>query len=292
MRRNRNPGYTLVELMIALVLFGIVATSIYRLLVTNQRLYREQTARVDVDQNTRAATAILPTGLRELDAADTAGSDIIAMDSSSITYKAMRSFYALCEGADASGFKLVLDKTLFYGLSELDASTDSLLIYYEGASNTRTDDAWIHADVTSVTSGTDCPGGGASLTVNLTGAGVSSALLDSVTSGAPVRGFEVEKMLLYEDDGQYWLGRQIYSKQGGGWSDTQPIVGPFTETGLSLTYYDSTGTVTSTPADVYRVGITVAGTSEAPVLGTSGGSPQYLIQDLVTSVALRNNRIY
>jgi len=38
-------GYTLVELIIALVLLGIVSGAIYQVLVNNQRVYQAQTRR-------------------------------------------------------------------------------------------------------------------------------------------------------------------------------------------------------------------------------------------------------
>src|SRR5437870_6978067 len=80
-------GYTLIELLIALVLLGMVSGAIYKVLVNNQRLYLAQTQQIDLQQNMRAAAAILPAEFRELDAAD---GDIRAMSATSITIRAMR----------------------------------------------------------------------------------------------------------------------------------------------------------------------------------------------------------
>src|SRR2546425_12356230 len=63
-------GFTLIELMIALVLLGLVATAVYKVLVNNQRVYLAQTQTIDLQQNIRAGAAILPAEFRELDAAD------------------------------------------------------------------------------------------------------------------------------------------------------------------------------------------------------------------------------
>ncbi|HKV72237.1 MAG TPA: prepilin-type N-terminal cleavage/methylation domain-containing protein, partial [Gemmatimonadales bacterium] len=63
-------GFTLVELMVGLLLLGIISVGIYRVLVKNQQLYQTQSQKVDVGQNLRAAAAILPAELREIDAAD------------------------------------------------------------------------------------------------------------------------------------------------------------------------------------------------------------------------------
>ena len=44
--RTSTRGFTLVEMLIGLVLLGIVTTTIYRVLTTNQRLFRVQTEQV------------------------------------------------------------------------------------------------------------------------------------------------------------------------------------------------------------------------------------------------------
>jgi len=59
MSRGRR-GFTMIELLVALVLLGLVSAALYRVLVNNQRLYMDQTARIDLSQNIRAAGTILP----------------------------------------------------------------------------------------------------------------------------------------------------------------------------------------------------------------------------------------
>src|SRR5205807_10016442 len=86
MRLTRR-GFTLVELLVALVLLSVVTAALYRVLVNNQRLYQAQTQRIDLQQNIRAAANILPAEFRELDASD---GDIQAMSATSINIRAMR----------------------------------------------------------------------------------------------------------------------------------------------------------------------------------------------------------
>src|SRR2546427_13180838 len=86
MSRGRR-GFTMVELLVALVLLGLVSAALYRVLVNNQRLYMAQTQRIDLSQNIRAAGNIMPAEFRELDASD---GDITAMPATSISIHAMR----------------------------------------------------------------------------------------------------------------------------------------------------------------------------------------------------------
>lgn len=285
--RRRSEGFTLVELIVALVIFSIVSTAIYQLLVSNQRLYRAQAAKVDLSQNVRAAVSILPDELRELDADDPAGSDILGMTSDALTYKEMRSFYVLCKNPASGGTQIVVARNSFYGLSQISTS-DSLLIFAENDSTTRTDNEWLHASVQSISGGSNCPanglGGTPSYTVTL--GNVTATQVAGVQMGAPVRGFQAAQVLLYQDaNGDYWLGGRRYAPASG-WSTTQPIVGPLTSTGLQFTYYDASGATTSVATAVARIAITVTGKSD-PV---AGGPTGYLTQGLVAQVTLRNNR--
>src|SRR5437016_6424383 len=68
-------GFTMIELLIALVILGIVSAALYKVLVTNQRTYLAQTHRIDLQQNIRAAATILPAELREINAVGTAGAN-------------------------------------------------------------------------------------------------------------------------------------------------------------------------------------------------------------------------
>lgn len=286
MRNDR--GFTLVEILVALVLLGIVSTALYQLLVSNQRLYRSQVQRVAVNESARGVISVLPTEIRELNARD---GDVIAMTSSSLTYKSMQALYFQCTAPNTGSLEIVLDRSVFYGLTAINAADDSVLIFSEGDSTTRSDDGWLSASVTSTTAGTACPGTQPSITVGL--AGVSAGQLATVLSGAPARTFRPAQILVYADAaGDWWLGGRLYQKSAGAWGATQAIVGPLSSTGLALTFADSAGNTTASLTAVARVGITVQSQSAERVYQGGGGGTTYLLQDLVTQVALRNNPTY
>ncbi len=278
----------MVELLIALVLMGIVSTAVYTLLVNNQRLYRQQTQRIELNDNLRSATAILPTDLRELDAADPGGSDIFEMTASSISYKAMRNLYIVCQpapGTAASGGDLTLDASLV-GLRGAVPEFDSLLVFSDRDPMIMSDDRWLHVDLTQVQTGNNCPNNAPSIKVSVSPA---IQVADGVFFGAPVRGFELVQIRSYQDaSGVDWLGARRFSKTNG-WSDIQPVVGPLQTGGFRLAYYARDGTVTTNPALVARVGITVIGRTSQPVR-LNNGTMGYLADSLVTYVALRNSQ--
>lgn len=283
----KKSGFTLVELLVAMVLFGVVGTAMYQVLITNQRIYRQQAQRVDVNSNVRAALAMISGELRELNASDALGSDIISMSATQITYKAVRNLSLLCLDPDVAAAQITVFRNFTFGLRSLDILRDSVVIFADGGPDD-SDDLWLHANASGVTTGLACPGGVASTTITLTG--ISSPGLDEVLSGAPLRSFEIVQLTLYQDvNSDYWFGTSSYNKTAGVWGSIQPILGPLTANGLQLEYYDATGTVTAIPAAVARISITVTGQSAEPVR-TPDGSIDYLTVDLVTHVALRNNR--
>jgi prepilin-type N-terminal cleavage/methylation domain-containing protein len=283
-----HRGFSFTELLVAMVLMGIISTAIYSLLNNNQRVYREQTARIEMNQNVRAAVSILPMELRELDASDPNGSDIVAMNASSIAYNAMRNLHFLCQAPNTAALQVTLAATPWFGLQALDETAHLFLLFAENDPATRTDDAWLHVNSTVRTNGTACPGGAASITLTLTG--TTTAALTGVTNGAPIRGYVVTRVQSYQDaNGDYWLGMQVQNKTTTAWGTMQPIVGPVTASGFNLAYYDSDGAVTAVPANVARVAITVEGLTNDPVRGP-GGTLQHITSSLLTQVALRNNR--
>jgi prepilin-type N-terminal cleavage/methylation domain-containing protein len=291
MLTHPRGGFTLVELLVALVLFGIVSTAIYQLLVNNQRLYRQQTQRIELDDNVRSAVAILPPELRELDAADPLGSDIIEMTDSSVAYKAMRSMRWICATLQTGG-QLFMDTTLI-GLRAFDASYDSVLIFADSQTTLTSDDHWYHADVTSTpAAATDCNGAPSvriNYALNATYGRSGVVAGDSVVRGSPVRAFEVVRVMRYLDaSGVSWMGMQRHNKSSG-WSTLQPVVGPLQPGGLTFTYYAADGSVTANPALVASIGITVIGRT-SQMVRVAAGSMGYLVDTLVTQVALRNSR--
>jgi prepilin-type N-terminal cleavage/methylation domain-containing protein len=278
-------GFTLVELLVALVLLGIVSAGVYKVLLTNQRLYQSQTQRIDVQQNLRAAATIFAGEFRELDAVD---GDIRSMTATAIEIRAMRQLAFICN-APVLGAGLNFDLTVraapLYGSRNFVANSDSLLIFYEGNEASRLDDAWHLAKLTAVTN-LDCLDGKPGWKLSGTIAAVPANLAGGVTVGSPVRGFEVIKYLAYQaSDSKWYVGLQNSA------GVTQPLIGPIiANAGLTFTYYKAGGAVTAVPAEVVRIGITVREETAQPVQrGGVGGGLITKVDSLTTQVTLRNN---
>ncbi len=279
-------GFTLIELIVALTLFGLVTGAIYGVLRSNQLTYQRQVAQVDMNNTARTTLSVLRNDLRGLDAGDPLGSDILSMGSDFLVYRVTRSLWFLCQPPTATTITVFYADSLRfpkYGWS-LSAAMDSLLVYTENDTMSVGDNQWSRFAISgSPALGTACPGGQQSYTITLTG-----GTLTGVDNGTPVRGMQTWKLTTYVDGlGNWWLGaQQLYNS--GSTSALQPVVGPLDgASGLSLVYYDVNGNATTTPADVHRVAIAVTSRSDGRVVTQSGLG--YATDGLSTVVTLRNN---
>jgi prepilin-type N-terminal cleavage/methylation domain-containing protein len=280
-------GFTFAEILVAMTLMGIVSVSIYKLLNNNQRLYQEQAARMDLNQNVRSAVSILPSELRELDASDPSGSDILAMTSWALTYNSPRNTYFLCSAPNAA-LQITVRAAPWFGMQALDINEHLFMLFSENDPTVRSDDSWLRVNATARTNGTACPGGAASITLTLSG--VTAAQLAGVTTGAPLKGYKIVQVMRYVDaGGKYWIGMTTQNKANLVWSTIEPIVGPVTVNGLQFAYYDANGNITNLAPRVARIALTLTGQTSERIRGP-GGALQYGTSTVVAQVALRNNR--
>ena len=300
MHNLTRRGFTLVELLVALVLLAIVSTALFRVLSNNQRLYQAQTQQIDLQQNIRAAENILPAEFRELDAAD---GDITAMSATSLSIRAMRWLGFACSppvlGGALAGVTLTIrggavGQPLFYGARGPNVANDSVLVYFDGNQASRLDDGWALAKPTA-TLAQNCPLGGTGLQLTLlnlvlpapTPPAITSNINGNIPNGAPVRGFERVTYQLYKPAGDtsWYIG---FQPAGG---TMQPLIGPVLANGLTFTYYDSLGAVTALTNRVARIDFVVRARTAQAVRKASGSAVRAAAVDSVNvSVALRNNR--
>jgi prepilin-type N-terminal cleavage/methylation domain-containing protein len=254
-------GFTLVEVVLALVLALAIGGGAYRLLLTGQRVGRAQAERLAEQENLRAGVWIVVNELRELGfdsvpaIAGVGGvapsSDILLGEAGRIRYRGMRGMGFTC-AAPTPG-QLLLRAATWVGLRQ-PAEVDSVAVYLEADPDSAADDGWTRARVTGVANGTCADGTRA---IALTTAWESSALADvamgRIAVGGPVRIFETMEIQYYPQDGRMWLGMRSLSRG----EVIQPLVGPLTA--FSLGYLDRNAVATPVMTDVRAIALSLRG---------------------------------
>lgn len=283
MRNHR--GFTLIELMIALVIMVTVTGGIYKLLNGTQRLSRAQAERVDLQSNVRTAALLIPSELRELNAVTgsilAAQNDILTAGATNIRYRAMRGIGFVCQ---ASALQIRLKASTYSGTrAPQPPPRDAAYVFVQGISSAS--DAWLPVTYTGLAAST-CPDGTAAYALTVPS-------MTPPPNGTPVRIYEIMELSVYVVDGKPWLGAQSIS---AGELTPQPILGPLratngTVTGLQFQYFDGTGTVTAVPANIKSVRVSVWGETSQRIAKSGGGTASngFMQDSLVTQVSLRNS---
>lgn len=279
-------GLTLPEVLVALSLLGVLGAAALMLLRGTEDATRAQAQTIDVRQNLRIAAAFLPIELRELDAAD---GDLVAMGSSAVTIRAQRRLAVLCRppqvGTDPGSLVLVLRGAPGAGVRDFNPAADSVLVFTDGDPGTPDDDGWAVGSFGSLAPDL-CPDGspGRRFTVVLLPAPGRAPGDWGIAGGAPVLAFETVTYRLYRssEDGRWYVGQQTAG-------DVQPVLGPVTSDGLTFTYLDSSGTMTTTPSRVAVIDARVRARTVRRIRDRQGGLVQPL-DSVQVVVWLRNNR--
>ena len=265
MRTGDRLGFTLVELLIVAVLGVIVAGATYQMILTSQRAYTIQTAQLQGQQTVRAGTDILFAELRELSAVE---GDVLEMNPDRIEVRAMRAFGLVCN-VNPAGSPIRVKK-----IGRYFASGDSIVVFADNDPNIASDDTILSGAVASITEAETCTGTDTAQSLAVPDL-ISALMNDTVRLGAPVRGFTIYTYGLYTVNGDYYLAR----KSGG---VTEPLVGPLSENGVSFTYMDTNGNVTTDRRAVSQIELTLR--SRSKVMNGEG-----LVGDsLTTRIYLRN----
>ncbi len=275
-------GFTLIEVMISLVIMLMVMGAVYKLILSSQRLAREQAERVNLQSNVRIGSLAVLADLRELNTAtgESAGNnDILAKDVSSITYRAMRGAGYICQAPTATQVRI--SRISFSGYRDPLATRDSLYVFYDGDPDTETDDTWLPVAITAVSTATACPAGAG---ITLTTSNKDS--LVGLASGTPVRFFEVMELKLHQADGSSWLGARSVSAGEA----VQPVLGPLVnDSGFVLKYLNAAGAETADRTAIKSILVTLRGISEGAVNVGIGGAPTRVQDSLVSQIMLRNS---
>jgi prepilin-type N-terminal cleavage/methylation domain-containing protein len=287
--RSERRGFTLVELMVTLVMLSVVMGTISMVLVRQQRFYAGIGSVIQTRSQVRQALGLLPGELRALSPSQ---NDIYAMTDSSIEFRAIVGSSILCAKSILTANAIMLPplslargNTLTTWLSK-PVVGDSILVLDEGVSALLGDDVWQARRITVVDSATGFSGC-SSTTKYTTSADaskqspkltLSASLGSSVKTGAPIRFFRRAHYSFYKTPANQWfLGYFDCLPPATGTtpvcSAMMPVSGPYRPyaapnsgtSGLTFSYFDSTGTQTTDKTKVARIDIVVRGESKRAI---------------------------
>lgn len=285
--RNRESGFTLVELTIVVVISTIALIAIYQTLITQERTYRYQSAAIDTQGSTRVGLQVLAAELRELSASAgtnpgvTGGSDLIVATSDSVRIRALRKIGLTCAIDTLLG---IVDVWVPGAAFEVG---DTLMMFQEADSITDSDDTWalgVRLGATGVAVNTlACQSEWNEYSIQAL-QGLAPTDLGLMERGGLIRSYNTVTYGAYSWNGEWVLGRR--NPDG----DVVPLVGPLLspdEGGLVFRYFDENGntltpTTEATLGAVARIEITVRALSR-------GGIDGNYVDSLSTNVYLRGN---
>ena len=303
-RRSPQCGFTLVEMLIALVLALIVGGVIIALLNRQQRLYRGLMDIMDVRTRVHDASDILVADLRSTSvmgdtirlAADTAIELFSAIGASTLCSTPSGAWLTLPPDTLANG------NTLTAWLSVPDTG-DEVLIFHDSTARSpiREWERFRVLDVRRASVVLACPPSSGFTTAADVAAGASGYVVTlsappstAIRAGAPVRFVRRGRYSVYRaSDGLWYLGYRRCDPAGAGCEIVQPVSGPYDGSGalpIAFRYYRSDGSelmVSGPTTDVVRVDIIARARSTA-VLQIPGFPRASFSDSGVASVAFRN----
>jgi len=319
MTMTTRRGFTLVELMVGLILLLAVGAVTYQLLVNTQRVSRQQSQRIGMQDNGRSGSLIIANELRELGydqitatslAAITltlpnalavgTNSDLRAIGPDSITYRAPRGIGYTCNLTATGGTTADVvvynppitanDPRRWQAYRSI-TTTDSLMLFIENNDKTAADDMWLTVGLTAGQSAQNCPNGdpGIRFRIQIPNApNITAAdIVAQAPLGNPVRAFELMQMRSYASNGQVWLGMRSRPLTVG--TTIEPVLGPLSGAaqGLTFTYRDATNATTTVADNVRSVQVTLQPMS-GEMVRTTGRYAHTDIDTVTTRVSLRN----
>jgi prepilin-type N-terminal cleavage/methylation domain-containing protein len=238
-------GFTLVELLVAAVISGVLAVLTAGLVAASASRLRDRSERMALEQSLRVSLAAAAAMLEPLGADSGAGPDLSQTAPGSFVARSFRATGVLC-AAGPNVLQVRAGAPWWRAVRGLVAGRDSLLVATLGGA-----DRWLTAPLLGPSISAPCPDGSAGF---LLPTAISPAGAGQIGAGSPLRVFEPVELRIYASGGASWIGlRQLLTGEA-----IQPLAGPFAGAGLSLAYTDWSSIPASGPA-VAQVTLLVRG---------------------------------
>jgi prepilin-type N-terminal cleavage/methylation domain-containing protein len=288
-------GFTLVELLVALVISGLLTGVIFQVIGGNSRFVSMQSAREEVQQNSRAAIDLITSDLRSA-----AAVGLIEMQPNSVRLYVPRAWGILC--ADINSLSSDVWAVFPAGTIPVDFSPTAQATHW-GIAVHQTEDPTASTNqyrfvnaVAPATSTNPCAAVQPNLGTGHTTMGfrkIAGVFVDvgltTIRTGTPVMIYEEVRYDVAQPTGSsdFWVRRMVgYS---GTTPNMQPMAGPVpSATALGFTYLQSDGaTPATTAAAVRQVRIDFTNQSRSRSMQSGQLKPQQL-QSTSVDVFLRN----
>lgn len=291
-------GVTLVELVVALTLFGIVAAI---MLTMVRQQHRFHIGSLEIIETKRSAQQAIDLLYGELRAAGNA--DIYSVSDSSIGFRTTLGTSHIC-AIDTARTVIVLPRARAARPARLSVflampgAGDSLFILDPGDPTDGDDDRWHSHVLTTAVGGGTCPlrpFGLAATSMETAGLaiGIAPALTEHVVPGAPVRFFRPASYSLYRSTGAAWM-LGYSSCAAGACTARQPLSGPYLPFatrgagGVAFDYFDRDGASTADPSRVARISV-IARARSTSTLDVGHLRRQRYHDSLAMTISLRNS---
>lgn len=258
--KGRRQGFSLVELLVAMVVAGLVLGATYQVLVTNQRVHTTQQEQMQAQGTVRAGLAVLSSELRAI---SPSGGDIEEMSEERLEIRVPRATGFVCGAAgtdDERDFTLRLTGRQFVGGEDVVVLAHD---YEAGTHHWLGEDDPIRVQSAGEPGPPDvCGWGESEQEVRVQGSILGEIVGDTreVLGGHPIHMLEISEYGLQEHEDEYYLGR-----------DGEPLVGPVRrDGGVRFEYFAADGSEADVPGEVARIRVTVVAESGATM---SDGQP-------------------
>jgi prepilin-type N-terminal cleavage/methylation domain-containing protein len=264
-------GTSLIELLVALVLFGVVGLATLRSLDRQARFHSGILAILEARSQHAAAHEAVATELRGL---SSAGGDITRLSDSAIVFRLPVGSAVACAIAPDTIYlapDTVAAGQVFAGFRVAPQPGDTAWLFDESSIDVARDDSWMGIPITSAVRG---PGhcSGSPLVHPTLDAGrvswrlaVAGPLSASITTGAVVRLTRTARFALYRGStNEHWLGFTEILPATAAWITIQPVAGPYLpfasgapmSSGVALAARDSSGIPTSATTAMAAISLT------------------------------------
>ena len=301
-RRTARGGFTLVELLVALVLLAVVGGTLGTLLVSQYRIFNRTRGATQMQRDLRTGLGLLPMDLR---GASRAGGDITQLTDTAIALRATIGSSIVCSRPAPGVVALPPLNGARADLTQWHTQPqpgDIALLYDEFERTGPEDDRWLPYTIQSMTeTAGECTGAPFTDPTDDPPASkprwrltLSDDPPPTVVAGMPIRFLRPTRYSLYQpgtDPDAWYLGyRELVQ---GTWTEIEPIAGPFERprgntSGIRFAYFDTLGNALATPA-ADRIGRIDLSFRTRSLLRAGGTRDSLVLRDSVSvRVALRN----